>query len=84
MKEPTVKRPFKVKKQMRAKRQQVPAHVFLLPGERKFPVKRWDAKEKAWVWDCKALRAAITRAAQYGYRRVEEKARAIYMKECKK
>lgn len=81
MAEPEVKRPFLVEKEVQSKREKVPSHVFLLPDERKFPVKMW--KDGEWVYDCRALRAAISRAAQHGYRSVEEKARELYLKHCK-
>lgn len=84
MKDPPVKRPFAVKKNMKSKREKVPSHVFLIPDERKFPVKKFDSKSGKWVYDCKALRAAIVRAAQFGYKRVESQARSLYLKNCKK
>lgn len=58
-------------------RESVPASHFLLPNERKFPYKNRDGSI-----NCRLLRAAITRAAQHGYREVYERARALYDKYC--
>lgn len=60
-------------------RKELPADHFLLPSERKFPYKNKDGSI-----NCYLLRAAITRAAQHGYREVWEKARALYEKYCQK
>ena len=80
MKEPPVKAPAAVRKQKEKKRQQAPAHVFLLPSERKYPYKRW--KNGEWVISCADLRDAIRLAAFHGHRKVLQKAQAIYAKEC--
>lgn len=58
-------------------RAKVPANFFLLPGDRKFPYKNKDG-----TLNCNLLRAAITRAAQYGYASVESKARNLYEQYC--
>lgn len=65
------------------RRKNYPASYFLLvtpQGERKFPVK--DPKSGEYHYGL--VRAAITRAAQYHYPKVEEKARAILEKYFKK
>ncbi|MEM3554232.1 MAG: hypothetical protein QXU79_00205 [Candidatus Micrarchaeaceae archaeon] len=49
----------------------------MLPEERKFPYRNKDGSI-----NCRLLRAAITRAAQHGYREVYEKARALYERYC--
>ncbi len=59
-------------------RKKAPAGFFLLPGERKFPIKNKDGS-----LNCNLVRAAITRAAQYGYSSVEAKARRLYEEYCK-
>jgi len=78
MKEPEVKTPaLTSSKKERAK---VPAHVFLLPSERKFPYKRWRNGE--WVISCADLRDAIRLAAAHGYRKVLARAQKIYAEKC--
>lgn len=64
------------------RRRQYPKSYFLLvtaDGERKFPYK----DPKTGAIHCGLLRAAITRAGQYGYKKVQDKARALYEKHCK-
>jgi len=61
------------------RRRDYPKSYFLLPEERKFPYRDPDSG----AIHCGLVRAAITRAAQYGYRSIEEKARNIYTKYCK-
>lgn len=65
----------------RKEREEVPAHVFLLPSERKFPYKRY--KNGEWVISCADLRDAIRLAAIHGYKSVEAKARKLYEEHCK-
>lgn len=60
-------------------REELPGEYFLLPSERKFPYRNKDG-----TINCRLLRAAITRAAQHGYREVEEKARRLYERYCAK
>jgi len=62
-----------------SKRKEMPASYFLIPSERKFPVRNPDG-----TYNCNLIRAAITRAAQHGYREVEAKARRLYQRICKK
>lgn len=62
-----------------SERKEVPARYFLLPEERKFPYRNKDGS-----LNCNLLRAAIVRAAQHGYKQVEEKARKLYERHCKK
>jgi hypothetical protein len=55
------------------------AKAFLLPdpidpGKSKFPIM---PKHGPCVIDCRALRVALTRAGQYGYRNVQTKARRL-------
>ena len=61
------------------RRESIPANYFLLPKERKFPFKNPDGS-----LNCNLVKAAITRAGQWGYPEVEKKARIIYQKYCKK
>jgi len=66
-------------------RKQMPASCFLMPKERKFPICD-PIKKKP---HCGFIRAAITRAAQWKskkpqYAKIEEKARRLYEKHCKK
>ncbi len=49
------------------------ARAFLLPGELKFPVMDMNCR-----YNINGVRAAITRAAQHGYKQVEAKARRLY------
>jgi len=79
-KEPEVKTPALT--QSKEKRAKVPAHVFLLPEERKFPYKRW--RNGRWVISCADLRDAIRLAAIHGYRKVRQKAEELYVKHCGK
>lgn len=62
-----------------SEREQVPASHYLLPEERKFPYRNKDGSI-----NCRLLRAAISRAAQHGYKEVEERARKLYQKHCKR
>ncbi len=62
------------------KRRTYPKDYFLLideNGDRKFPVKN----PKTGKYDAGLVRAAITRAAQYGYKEVEQKAQELYKRE---
>jgi len=54
------------------KRQEMPASAFLLPSERKFPVKVYQNGE--WVYSEKGLMAAYKRAKQHGYTAVARRA----------
>lgn len=78
MAEPKVKVPATA---TRKEREEVSAHVFLLPSERKFPYKRY--KNGEWVISCADLRDAIRLAAIHGYKSVEAKARKLYEEHCK-
>lgn len=60
-------------------RRELPRDYFLMPDERKFPYRNKDGSI-----NCRLLRAAITRAAQHGYKEIEEKARRLYEKYCAK
>ncbi|MFZ8856233.1 MAG: hypothetical protein ACO2OX_03515, partial [Candidatus Nanopusillus sp.] len=73
--------PERIKKIIRSKseREKLPAHYFLMPKERKFPVK----DPATGKYHCGLLRAAIFRAAQHNYKQVEKKARKLYEKHCK-
>lgn len=73
--------PESIKKKIRSKseREKMPAHYFLMPKERKFPVK----DPTTGKYHCGLIRAAITRAAQHKYEQVEKKARKLYEKHCK-
>jgi len=65
-----------------AKRREHPASYFLLVdsnGNRKFPYR----DPSSGAIHCGLLRAAMSRAGQYKYQDVEEKARNIYEKSCK-
>ena len=72
--------PEKVKGIIRSRkwREDAPDHYFLLPKERKFPVKN----PLTGKYDCRLIRAAITRSAQHKYKNVEKKARKLYEKHC--
>jgi hypothetical protein len=59
----------------------VPDSVYLLPREKKFPVKR--LKDGRWVYSCKDLRDAIFLAARHGYKSVLKKAQELYAEHCK-
>jgi len=61
----------------KSERKKLPKDYFLLPEERKFPYRNKDGSV-----NCRMLRAAIQRAAQHGYRAVEQKARRLYKKYC--
>jgi|Deesub1362A_J573_1020465.scaffolds.fasta_scaffold01665_2 hypothetical protein len=60
-----------------SERQELPRDHFLLPEERKFPYRNKDGSV-----NCRMLKAAMTRAAQHGYREVYEKARRLYQRYC--
>lgn len=65
-----------------AKRREFPASYFLLNdenGNKKFPYR----DPKTGAIHCGLLRAAISRAGQYKYQDVEERARSLYEKSCK-
>lgn len=62
-----------------SQREEAKSSNFLMPKERKFPYKNKDGSI-----NCNLVRAAITRAAQYGHTQVEAKARRIYEANCKK
>jgi hypothetical protein len=70
---------IKEKIQSKSEREKMPAHYFLMPKERKFPVK----DPTTGKYHCGLIRAAITRAAQHKYEQVERKARKLYEKHCK-
>jgi hypothetical protein len=70
---------IKEKIRSRSERESMPSHYFLMPKERKFPVK----DPSTGKYHCGLLRAAITRAAQHKYKNVENKARKLYEKHCK-
>ena len=57
------------------KRKEAPPHVFLLPKERKFPVKVY--RNGKWVYSKKLLKAALGRARQHGYLSAAAKAERI-------
>jgi len=63
-------------------RQLAPKHVFLLPEERKFPYKRY--KNGKWVISCADLRDAMRLAAIHRYKQVEQKAKRLYSRHCKR
>jgi len=58
----------------------VPDSVYLLPREKKFPVKR--LKDGRWVYSCADLRDAIRLAAIHGYESVLKKAKELYAEYC--
>ncbi len=58
-------------------REKLPASHFLLPGKRKFPYKNKDGSV-----NCRLLKAAISRAAQHGYKKVEAEARRLHQRHC--
>jgi len=64
-------------------RNELPDSYFLLPREKKFPYREWRGADKGKI-NCNALRAAIVRAAQHGYREVYNKARKLYQQYCAK
>lgn len=70
--------PWKAPK-TKSERRKRPASHFLMPKERKFPY-----RTRTGAISCAGLRAAITRAAQHGYKNVEAKARRLYNRYCKK
>lgn len=57
------------------KREDMPAHVFLLPGERKYPVKVKQGGK--WVYSAKLLLAAARRARMLGREDLARRADAI-------
>jgi hypothetical protein len=59
----------------------IPDSVYLLPSEKKFPVKR--LKNGRWEYSCADLRDAIRLAAIHGYESVKEKAQKLYAEHCK-
>ena len=60
-------------------RKKQPANYFLDTKNRKYPYRNPDGSI-----NCRLLRAAITRAAQYHHPTIEAKARRLYNKYCKK
>ena len=58
-------------------RKKLPRSAFLLPSKRKFPY-----KTASGAVSCRMLKAAITRAAQYGYAGVKAKAKRLYQRYC--
>jgi len=60
-----------------SERKELPPSYFLLPEKRLFPYRNKDGSI-----NCYMLRAAIVRAAQHGYREVEQKARRLYRRHC--
>jgi hypothetical protein len=59
----------------------IPDSVYLLPREKKFPVKR--LRDGRWEYSCADLRDAIRLAAIHGYEGVLEKAKKLYAEHCK-
>jgi len=59
----------------------VPDSVYLLPREKKFPVKR--LRDGRWQYSCADLRDAIQLAAIHGYESVLEKAQKLYEEHCR-
>jgi hypothetical protein len=59
----------------------IPDSVYLLPREKKFPVKRLQGGR--WVYSCADIRDAIRLAAVHGYKSVLEKAKKLYEENCK-
>jgi len=59
-------------------RQKLPASYFLIPEKRLFPYRNKDG-----TINCHMLRAAKSRAAQHGYRKVYELADRLYRRYCK-
>ena len=59
----------------------IPDSVYLLPREKKFPVKR--LRDGRWEYSCADLRDAIRLAAIHGYETVLEKAKKLYEEYCK-
>ncbi|MGC8903436.1 MAG: hypothetical protein ACP5KD_08905 [Fervidobacterium sp.] len=57
------------------KRQEMPAHAFLLPSQKKYPYKKYVNGE--WKISCAGLLAAYRRAIMNGYTEVSQKAKNI-------
>jgi len=77
------KSPFKFGEKEKAvaygNREKYPSHVFLLPKQRKFPVKVY--RNGKWVYSKKLLKAALGRAEQHNYPQVAAAARRILKRE---
>jgi len=63
-------------------REKMPSSAFLDPQNLKYPVKK--KVNGNWVYSCKALRAAMVRAAQNNRTDIYSKAKNLYEKLCKK
>jgi len=61
----------------KSERQKLPASYFLLPEKRLFPYRNKDGSI-----NCNLIRAAIVRAAQHGYKKVEQIARRLCRRYC--
>jgi hypothetical protein len=59
----------------------IPDSVYLLPSEKRFPVKR--LRDGRWEYSCADLRDAIRLAAAHKYQSVLEKAQKLYEEHCK-
>jgi hypothetical protein len=59
----------------------IPDSVYLLPSEKKFPVKR--LRNGRWEYSCADLRDAIRLAAMHGYKSVLKRAQELYAEHCK-
>ena len=57
-------------------RSDMPTSAFLVPGEKKYPVKKKDSKGN-WVYDANMLLAAERRAIMNGRRDIARRARSI-------
>lgn len=79
----TKKNPFKFGEKEKAvaygDREKKPSHVFLLPKEKKFPVKVY--RNGKWVYSKKLLKAALGRARQHNYPQVATAAERILKRE---
>lgn len=60
------------------RREKMPDSAFLLPDEKKFPVKTKDKKTGEWKLSQNGLKAAMSRAGQHGYADVLERAQKLY------
>ena len=62
-------------------REKRPDHVFLMPGSKKYPVKR-QGKNGNWKYSCKDIRDAISVSNGQGDKEVNAKARRLLVKYC--
>ncbi|NIU85234.1 MAG: hypothetical protein GWN64_17590 [Candidatus Thorarchaeota archaeon] len=60
-----------------SKREDMPSHAFLVPGEKKYPVKVKDPKTGRWVLDANLLLAAQRRAVTQRRRDLASKAKSM-------